>query len=416
MQLPPYPYPAPYPYAPAGATPTNPDDPQINRALTVMWAIMIYFVAVVTIGLAWDRRWHTTHVFDTFYSPPHLFTYIMSALAGVATAVVVFTPRLRRWFGPGIRVPLFRFPVPAALFITGAGFVTLAIAGVLDDIWHTNFGLDETGWSTPHAMIGWGLLMVLFGFIACRLSLADRRPVSWFGAFMLSLLVLMASTTPFMGPMEKNLAPATMRLIAQIPILAAQPAAQHTYRIYIAANLTRTNPLFVPLAALWVGTMLTLLRSIDRRISVFLSAIAVWTVTNFFDNLTQVVGLNILANRTAQMTIPRGGALALPVPLIIAALVLVGLEVLRLNRYLAWGITGGIFGLLAAGTYAPGPWVLPVALASAGIVILGARLGAGIGAVLRDPAQGARPLFVFTGVLAPLAVGCIDLVLRHTIP
>src|SRR5262245_859839 len=46
--------------------------------------------------------------------------------------------------------------------------------------------------------------------------------------------------------------------------------AQHTFRIYPDWNLTRTNPLFIPLSTLWASTLLAFVRRLDRRAWVFL--------------------------------------------------------------------------------------------------------------------------------------------------
>ena len=66
----------------------------------------------------------------------------------------------------------------------------LGFAGlVLDNYWHTNFGLDETAWSMPHAMLGWSWFVAMLGFIACRLALRPYRPLRWVTAVALGWLV-----------------------------------------------------------------------------------------------------------------------------------------------------------------------------------------------------------------------------------
>ena len=47
--------------------------------------------------------------------------------------------------------------------------------------------------------------------------------------------------------------------VATIPVLAAEPAFQHTTRIYLENNITRFSPLFVPLVALGGGLAFALL-------------------------------------------------------------------------------------------------------------------------------------------------------------
>src|SRR5450631_4075013 len=83
-----YPYPAPSPY--------GVPYPEVRRgfhaAQFMYWLIFWWLTICVSLGLAWDRQWHTQHVFDTFFSPPHLFVYTTVAIGGVMTAVVAFVP------------------------------------------------------------------------------------------------------------------------------------------------------------------------------------------------------------------------------------------------------------------------------------------------------------------------------------
>src|SRR5205814_2275220 len=53
--------------------------------------------------------------------------------------------------------------------------------------------------------------------------------------------------------------------LAHIPVLAAEPAFQHTTRIYLVAGIDRSNSLFVPLISLSAGMMLGLLHSFSAR-------------------------------------------------------------------------------------------------------------------------------------------------------
>lgn len=176
------------------------------------------FVVSVAVGLSWDGLWHATHIFNGFYVPPHLFIYSMVAVVAYLVAVLTFTPSLRQWFGPGLRAPLFPFAVPAPLLLTGGGLVTLACAGGLDDLWHTNFGLDETGWSTPHAMIGWALLITALGFIACRLALRPWYGLPLYTVALLAGAALAFSQRPIIGPLGANAPIQDTRAVCSTPI------------------------------------------------------------------------------------------------------------------------------------------------------------------------------------------------------
>src|SRR5215831_14307735 len=93
----------------------------LAQAHTLLTFTLALFVASVAVGLAWDRAWHATHVFDTFYAPPHVFTYAMALVTAHLVGVLTFSRELRVWFGPAVRVPLLPFAVPGALVLAGGG-------------------------------------------------------------------------------------------------------------------------------------------------------------------------------------------------------------------------------------------------------------------------------------------------------
>ena len=151
--------------APIRAPLSAPDAASFNRARALFWFTLFVFLLAIIVGIGWDRRWHTTHAFETFYSPPHLFIYATSTFATLLVGLMVVVPGLRRWFGYN---PL--------ILLTG-GFMLQGFAGlVFDNFWHSNFGLDETGWSFPHAMLGWSFFITLLGFLACLVALRAGRP------------------------------------------------------------------------------------------------------------------------------------------------------------------------------------------------------------------------------------------------
>jgi hypothetical protein len=160
------------PLAPAAAPARHSSASDDARRL--LWLSFAFFAAGVGLGVGWDRRWHATHSFEDFLSPPHLFIYANVLLAAAVAVYVTLNARLRLAFGRGETLPLLKFRVPGPLMLLGAGFVTLGLGGLCDGIWHTLFGLDETGWSLPHAMLGHGILLVTLGFVAARTVLPGR--------------------------------------------------------------------------------------------------------------------------------------------------------------------------------------------------------------------------------------------------
>jgi hypothetical protein len=149
--------------------PTPPD--AARRALRQLWLVVAVVVFDVAVGGGWDAAYHRTEPFDGFFSPPHLFIYSLATVALALVARLVLKRELREQFGAPvpIRLPFgsgrgrVLIEVPAGLVLLAGGMAGLALAAPLDAIWHTRFGLDETPWSLPHAMLGTALLMIGLG-------------------------------------------------------------------------------------------------------------------------------------------------------------------------------------------------------------------------------------------------------------
>src|SRR5437868_13951152 len=82
-----------------------------TAAYRLLWLAVVFDVLAFGIGFEWDRRWHATHPFEDFFSPPHLFVYSMHLCATMTLAYITFQPELRRWFGDGFRLAPFPFPI-----------------------------------------------------------------------------------------------------------------------------------------------------------------------------------------------------------------------------------------------------------------------------------------------------------------
>ena len=398
----------------AGMSASTPTDrpASLAQAHLLLTFTFILYVLSVAVGLSWDGVWHATHLFNGFYVPPHLFIYSMVAVVAYLVATLTFTPSLRQWFGPGLRVPLFRFPVPSPLLLTGGGLMTLACAGGLDDLWHTNFGLDETGWSTPHAMIGWALLITALGFIACRLALRPWYGLPWYTVALLAAVALAFSQRPFIGPFGSNAPIEVIRAILRTPIILAQPTAQHTFRIYITWNITRANPLFVPLAALWTGAALAFLRRLDGRTRRFLAVVTVaWL-------LLLLRGLRDVSRWRQYFGLQEGRTLAywFPIPFLPAALAYVGASKARWSERRSWLIAGLIFAVAALLVWARTPLGLALLVVSPLLLLLGARIGSWTFATISQPRRASVWAIILVGATMPFIVGMVDLYLRQHTP
>ena len=357
----------------------------LNTAYRLLWLAVLFDILAFGVGFGWDRTWHATHPFEDFFSPPHLFIYSMHLCATITLAYIAFTPDLRRWFGDAFTLPVLPFAVPGPIALAGGGFAITGLAGFFDGIWHTAFGLDETLWSFPHSMLGWGLMIAFLGITSCRLALARWKPIGWGSAIVFGFLLFSSSIERIPGPFMSNISPEVVRLIAAIPVLAAEPAFQHTTRIYLENDITRLSPLFVPLMALGAGLAFGLLRRFDARPLL-------------------IVGLGALLTRTTDF-----------VPLVVPAIVL-ALRGTGAIGWRSWALTGFCFGVAAAIIW-DRPLTLGGAFAAAPLMALGAAIAGRIWQVVERPTRGRVLAFVaLAGIAAPAFTGVVDLALRARTP
>jgi hypothetical protein len=351
--------------------------------------------AGVGIGVGWDRHWHATHPFEDFFSPPHLFIYANVLLASAVAVYVTFNARLRTAFGGGEALPLFRFRVPGPLMLLGAGFVTIGLGGLFDGVWHTLFGLDETGWSLPHAMLGHGILLVMLGFVATRVALPGR--LSWFATGLLGFVLLSVSLDLLGGPILRNPPPNALRAIAALPVLANDPAYQHTSRIYLNWNLDRTNWLYLPMIGFAVGFGLRLLQRLTGPQDRWLLAVA-------------SIGLVLAAvNDEAR----EFGRLLLVPPFLPAAAGYAALRLAGVRGGFAW-LGAGWGACLASLVFVPS---LTLAIACGPVAVLGAWLAEQVLRVVDTPRrQTVILMWLVIGLAIPVASGALDLYLRQNTP
>jgi len=375
-----------------------------RRARLLLWLAFWTMILSVAIGLPWDAGWHASRPFETPFSPPHLFIYATSALTVGLYLMLLTSVRLRQHFGAPIRVALVPFEVPGSLALIGAGLLVLA-AAILDIVWHGRFGLDETRWSTPHAMLAWGWATAALGFVSARLALREHQLVHWWTRAFIGLILIGFTAAPLLGPFQTNPTRERVEAVAAIPILAEQPAYQHTARIYREWSLTRSNPLFAVLGGLWVGMLLGVLRIVERRIAFVVGLLAVWTLLTTVRDRGTALRLGIdLAHWAAW----------LPIPVLPAALVwAVGWRV-GLGGTWATPLAGATFGVLSQLIW-PSVGVLPAAALGAGACVLGEMVGARLGTILEKPTSPGCLEIATTAVSVPFLTGLADLYLRlHT--
>jgi len=368
---------------------------------------LVFALLGVSVGAGWDRRWHVENVFDSFFSPPHLFIYSMVGLTMLTVASIVFRPRLRTAFGDGIALPGAPFPVPPALLFLCGGLGVIGLAGLFDSAWHTAFGLNETNWSLPHAMLGWGIFLTFAGFASCRLALAPFKPISSFGLFSFGFMLLSAAVNIIMGPIGNNNTPETVAAVAQYGTLPLQPSAQHTFRIYLEWNLDRTNPVMPVLGAVAAGVGLSLMRRFTQRRDLFLAVALVASALTLVSERALVRALDVTG----------GPAAWLPLPIFPAALLYLFLVQRGVGEAGAWAATGVVFGALCLLVWGEGPLWAAAVLAAGPAMVFGARAGARVHAIVERPAREQLSWFVpLVGLGLPALTGAVDLYLRAGTP
>jgi hypothetical protein len=383
-----------------------------SSATSAAWAhrllslVCILVTLTVVIGQLWDGYWHITYAFDSFWSPPHVFVYSMSTFCATLASVLVFVPRLRRCFGPGFRVPLLPFAVPGPLFLLCGGFVALGVAGILlDNLWHTTFGLDETAWSLPHAMIGGSLAVVGCGYISARLALRSQRPLRWYTLLWMTLL-LIGLTKGFLGPLYEHNTRDSVQALANIPTLAAQQGWQRVFQIYTEWNLTRSNLAFPVLGALWAGAALVLVRRLEPRTWRFLALVLVWWLLALDGGRSSARWLD------QWLPMYHDSVNWLPPPLLLTAIIFSLARWRGLNEQWAFAVAGFAFGAQSCFIWGAQPWGA-LALAAAAAAVLGAWLGARMFHALTHPTELAVKCLAFVFAIGiPLGTGAVDLWLR----
>ena len=359
-------------------------------AYRLRWLAVLFDVLAFGVGFAWDRRWHATHPFEDFFRPPHLFVHSMHFLATLTLMWITFRPDPRAQFGRAFRLFPFPFAVPGAIAIAGGGFVVTGIAGAFDAIRHSTLGLDETARSFPHSMLGRGIFVAFVGIVACRVALADRTPIGWPSALIFGFLLIAASIERVPGPFRNNINIGELEFIRRIPVLAAEPAFQHTIRIYEAYDITRLNVLFVPLAAMGAGLGIRLLQRFDPRPVTLVALTALVSYTSPW--VPYIVPGAIFAVAGRRVTSWRWLA---------AAGFAFGLVAAIISLAISKGAELPLFGA-------------PVAMLTFAI---GAWLADKVWTVVADPQrERVLALVVIAGVCVPAVTGALDLYLRASTP
>ena len=224
------------------------------------------------------------------------------------------------------------------------------------------------------------------------------------GAPWFAVLLFTFSQDRLLGPLA-TATPDTIRGISSIPVLQLQAAFQHVARIELTWNLTRTNPLCVPLAALAGGSAMGMVWGMVRR---------PWL-------LLVVVLVPLLLTLPNELGVARFFGLQedamtwLPIPFFPAGVAFVLVRATGLRHRWSWLVAGLVFGLLAAVIWVHALVVI-LALAGGLGMAAGASVGEKIWRTIEAPTARSVALTVAgLGVVVPALTGAADLYLRlHT--
>lgn len=375
--------------------------------------------------MAWDAAWHATRPFDDVWSPPHLLGDATGAATFASALWAQHRPDVRAAFDRGApdAVPRprtglpGRVPGPIALLLLGLLLLGYG-GGVLDNLWHTLAGLDETRWSLPHATIGMGLTTVALGIVSLRVRLvpeADPGPVS---RTVLATAILLTVVGLGAGPLMDH-SDALTEAVASLPTLAADAGFRARTERMLALGLDRSHPAFVPLVATSLGAGLVLARRVGRHDGVLLAAVLLWYGADDSSRTIALLDPSLLDDPASTS--------ALPVLLPTLLLVVVG----RRRRRLATTAPAAVAELppwrrpelLAAGWLLAGltvrVWEPASATAAAlGVVaagpllVVGAHAGPWLWQLVVSPSRERVRRWLVVCVALPVTTGSLDVVTR----
>ena len=144
-----------------------------SRVRLATISLILYLLAQGLYGVTWDIQWHGSIGRDSFWTPPHIFIYSSTGIAGlICLAAVLWETRRFRKGDPAVTrdntTGFLLFRAPLAFYVIGVGMAIMVLAAPFDNYWHELYGIDASLWSPFHVMgmIGSfiGALGVIYGF------------------------------------------------------------------------------------------------------------------------------------------------------------------------------------------------------------------------------------------------------------
>jgi hypothetical protein len=162
---------------PDGVLRTAPQFIQSRAATAIPWYLsgVIAAATAVYIGVIWDISWHMTIGRDTFWSPPHLMTYLAAILVGVSCGyVAVKTSFAGTSTERGHSVGFWGFRAPFGAWVCVWGAFAMLTSAPFDNWWHNAYGLDVKIISPPHTVLSLGMYAIVIGALLMILAWQNR--------------------------------------------------------------------------------------------------------------------------------------------------------------------------------------------------------------------------------------------------
>ena len=289
---------------------------------------------ITTLGISWDVQWHKTVGPDTFFTLPHLALYSGSAIAGIASLVMVLMatsaqraghPMPRTVGGTPIRVFGGTFTAPFGYLISGVGAALFLLYGLLDLWWHSIYGFDAVLNSPSHVALFLSMSITMVGSIAIFAAARDQRWGQLGIVLAIPILIIFAPiTTNAFSNLPLPLDPTIVGIIFFSSLL-----------LIIGAGILRR-----PGGAIAIAAALGILQA-------FLWWFSPWATLTY----AAAVGLPLREGLTPQ---PPDLPSAIPMFLLVAAAVVEGLfwmiRTRGLNARNVMPLVGGVTGLIVADT------------------------------------------------------------------
>jgi hypothetical protein len=129
----------------------------------------------VYVGVIWDISWHMTIGRDTFWSPPHLMTYLAALLVGVSCGyVAVKTSFAGTAHERAQSVGFWGLRAPLGAWVCTWGAFAMLTSAPFDNWWHNAYGLDVKIISPPHTVLSLGMYAIVIGALLMILAWLNR--------------------------------------------------------------------------------------------------------------------------------------------------------------------------------------------------------------------------------------------------